>query len=411
MAVSRDRSVTPTRRRPGSVGVRAGLAAGAVHGLVLAVLSVVYRGRVERAVAESQAVESGPLSAELLQLVSFVTGPLVSVTLLTIAGSVCGVVLARFERQTGPRVVAGSLVIGLLSGFQLNVPGGRGVSVVVSLLAWGVFAAVFVRLYEFPDDPEQPRTDVADWTVGVVLFVAGLFGVVCLLAGQALQGAFPSGFDAVAAVAGRRLLVNGTLVGTSVVVGLRLGDAVDLGAPRLRAWLTDDNPVTSDGWLAPAVTLGLGVAVVLATLDLIVFAPFTRAALRDASSAAAGGGANSSFVGLLMSVYGGVTEELLLRYGLLTGVVWLFGRVVDAPEAPVVWTGIVLTSVAFGVSHLPATATVFELTPVIVGRAVVLNGVAGIAFGWLYWRHGLVAAVVAHLGTDIVLELVVPLVV
>ena len=408
--VSRDRSVTPARRRPGSVGVKAGLAAGAVHGVVLLALSVLYRGRVERALAESRVVENGPLSTELFQSLSFVVGPFVSVSLLAVAGSVCGVALGRLDRQTAPRVVAGSLVVGLVFGFQLNVPGGRAVSVGASLLAWAVFAAAFVRLYEFPDDPERPTTDTADRTMGAVLAVAGLVGVCCLLAVQARQGAFPSDLGGVAAAVGRSLLVNGTLVGASVLVGLRLGDVVGLGAPRLRAWLTGDDPPVSDGWLVPAVAVGLGVAVVLAALDLAVFAPFTRAALRDASAAAVGGGRTSPLAGLLVSVYGGVTEELLLRYGLLTGVVWLLGRFVDASESAVVWTAIALTSVAFGVSHLPATAAVFELTPVVVARAVVLNGVAGVAFGWLYWRHGLVAAVVAHLGTDLVVKLLVPVV-
>ncbi len=402
--VSRDRSVTPARRRPGSVGVKAGLAAGAVHGVVLLALSVLYRGRVERALAESRVVENSSLSTELFQSLSFVVGPFVSVSLLAVAGSVCGVALGRLDRQTTPRVVAGSLVVGLGFGFQLNVPGGRAVSVGASLLAWAVFAAAFVRLYEFPDDPERLTTDTADRTVGAVLAVAGLVGVCCLLAVQARQGAFPSDLGGVAAAVGRSLLVNGVLVGASVLVGLRLGDAVGLGAPRLRAWLTDDDPPVSDGWLVPAVAVGLGVAVVLVVLDLAVFAPFIGAALRDAS--AVGGGRTSPLAGLLVSVYGGVTEELLLRYGLLTGVVWLLRRFVDASESAVVWTGIALTSVAFGVSHLPATAAVFELTPVIVARAVVLNGVAGVAFGWLYWRHGLVAAVVAHLGTDLVVPVV-----
>jgi hypothetical protein len=409
--VSRDRSITPARRRPGSVGVKAGLAAGVVHGLVLTVASVVYRDRVERALADSQVVENGPLSVELFQSLSLVAGPLVSVSLVAVVGSVCGVALGRLDRQTPRGVVAGSLAVGLLLGFQLNVPGGRAISVGASLSAWAVFAAVFVRLYEFPDETEQPTVDTADRTVGATLVAAGLFGVGCLLAVQALQGVFPSDFGGVAAAVGRSLLVNGTLVAVSVSVGLRLGDAVGLGAPRLRRWLTDDGPPVSDGWLAPAVVLGLGAGGVVTALDLAVFAPLARAALRDAPSAAAGGETFSPLAGLLVSVYGGVTEELLLRYGLLTGVVWLLGRVVDASEPAVVWTGIVLTSVAFGVSHLPATAAVFELTPAVVGRALVLNGIAGVAFGWLYWRHGLVAAVVAHLGTDIVLELVVPVVV
>ncbi len=384
--------------------MKAGLAAGAVHGVVLLALSVLYRGRVERALAESRVVENSSLSTELFQSLSFVVGPFVSVSLLAVAGSVCGVALGRLDRQTTPRVVVGSLVVGLGFGFQLNVPGGRAVSVGASLLAWAVFAAAFVRLYEFPDDTERPTTDTADRTVGAVLAVAGLVGVCCLLAVQARQGAFPSDLGGVAAAVGRSLLVNGVLVSASVLVGLRLGDVVGLGAPRLRAWLTDDDPPVSDGWLVPAVAVGLGVAVVLVALDIAVFAPFIGAALRDAS--AVGGGRTSPLAGLLVSVYGGVTEELLLRYGLLTGVVWLLGRVVDTSESAVVWTGIVLTSVAFGVSHLPATAAVFELTPVIVARAVVLNGVAGVAFGWLYWRHGLVAAVVAHLGTDLVVPVV-----
>jgi hypothetical protein len=33
-----------------------------------------------------------------------------------------------------------------------------------------------------------------------------------------------------------------------------------------------------------------------------------------------------------------------------------------------------------------------------------LNGIAGLVFGWLYWRNGLVAAMVAHTSADVVLH-------
>jgi len=397
------------RRRPGSVGVRAGLAAGAVHAVVLAVSTVVYETRVREALAASAATDVGLVSPALLYWLSVVAGPVASLAIVAVTGSLCGVVVGRLDRQTGPQIVAGSLVVGLLLGFVVDVPGGRAVSVGASLLALGVFGVVFVWLYEFPDDPERPTIDTTDRTVGTALAAAGLFGVVCLLATRASSGSLSSDLGGLATAVGGGLLVNGTLVGGSVLAGLRFGDSVGLGAPRLRAWLTDDSPVTSDGWLAPAVVLGLGVGTVIAALDLTVFAPVTRAALRDGSPAVAGE-TFAPLAGLLQTVYGGVTEEILLRYGLLTGVVWLAGRLVDPHDTVVVWTAILVTSVAFGVSHLPTTAAVFELTPGIVGRALLLNGVAGVAFGWLYWRHGLVAAVVAHLGADVVLNLVLPVV-
>ena len=42
-------------------------------------------------------------------------------------------------------------------------------------------------------------------------------------------------------------------------------------------------------------------------------------------------------------------------------------------------------------------------------RALVLNGIGGIVFGWLYWKRGLLAAVLAHFSADVVLHVVVPL--
>jgi hypothetical protein len=40
---------------------------------------------------------------------------------------------------------------------------------------------------------------------------------------------------------------------------------------------------------------------------------------------------------------------------------------------------------------------------------LVLNGLGGVVYGWLYWRQGLVAAMVAYFSTDGVLLFLVPL--
>ena len=44
-----------------------------------------------------------------------------------------------------------------------------------------------------------------------------------------------------------------------------------------------------------------------------------------------------------------------------------------------------------------------------ITRALLLNGIGGIVFGWLYWKRGLLAAMLAHFSADIVLHVVTPL--
>jgi membrane protease YdiL (CAAX protease family) len=84
-------------------------------------------------------------------------------------------------------------------------------------------------------------------------------------------------------------------------------------------------------------------------------------------------------------------------------------RVLDGrdatPRPGALWSVNIAVAVAFGLAHLPATASLVAITPVVVGRAVLLNGVLGLGFGYLYWTRGLAAAMVAHLTADIALQL------
>jgi membrane protease YdiL (CAAX protease family) len=41
-------------------------------------------------------------------------------------------------------------------------------------------------------------------------------------------------------------------------------------------------------------------------------------------------------------------------------------------------------------------------------RAIVLNGIGGLVFGWLYWKKGLEYAIAAHFIADIVLLAILP---
>ena len=105
--------------------------------------------------------------------------------------------------------------------------------------------------------------------------------------------------------------------------------------------------------------------------------------------------------------YGGITEEVLLRWGLMTVLAWLAWRFVQgkrgAAGAGLVWLGIVASALLFGIGHLPvASYLVGSLTAVVVFFVVGVNAAFGLLFGWLYWRRGLESAMIAHALTHLV---------
>ena len=106
----------------------------------------------------------------------------------------------------------------------------------------------------------------------------------------------------------------------------------------------------------------------------------------------------------LASFYGGIDEELLTRLLGVSGVAWLISLATGSPPPPAAyWIAILVMAVLFGLGHLPATKAVAgRITPLILLRALVLNGVVAILCGWLFWRYGIEAAIVAHLSVDLV---------
>jgi membrane protease YdiL (CAAX protease family) len=64
----------------------------------------------------------------------------------------------------------------------------------------------------------------------------------------------------------------------------------------------------------------------------------------------------------------------------------------------------------FGAIHLPQAFAFFGASLALVAFVLVGNGLPGLIFGWLYWRKGLVAAMVCHAVVDIVTKVIIPLV-
>jgi len=149
-----------------------------------------------------------------------------------------------------------------------------------------------------------------------------------------------------------------------------------------------------------AVGIGIIGGILIVVLDAIMM-PFVAQDLPQAVI----GATRPTVIDVLAYVpvrflYGGITEELMLRFGLMSVLVfvgWIItGRRADGPQPAVVWAAIIVAAVLFGLGHLPALAQSVALTPALIARTVLLNAVAGVLFGWLYWRRSLEAAMIAH---------------
>jgi hypothetical protein len=116
--------------------------------------------------------------------------------------------------------------------------------------------------------------------------------------------------------------------------------------------------------------------------------------------------------GLLASVGAGIREELWLRLGAMTLLVWLGARLTrpGEPSPAVVWVANGIAAALFAAIHLPQASALFGLGAPVLAVVFAGNGLPGLAFGWLYWRRGLLAAMAAHGAADIVMKVVLPLV-
>lgn len=111
-------------------------------------------------------------------------------------------------------------------------------------------------------------------------------------------------------------------------------------------------------------------------------------------------------------VYGGVVEEIMLRLFLMSLIVLIFykvfARTLDKKNIPswIYWASIIISSLLFGLAHLPAASMYFAITPVVIFRIILLNSFAGLLFGYLYWKKGFEYGIIAHMFSHIFMQLV-----
>ena len=184
--------------------------------------------------------------------------------------------------------------------------------------------------------------------------------------------------------------------------GLVLGAIGIFLAKRVGLW-RDERRIEKKPLIATIIVALVGGAGIILP-DLLFFGKYSEAIMDSYSQ-------KPNAVTVLATVtYGGVIEEIMMRLFFMSLVVFflklLFAR---KKEKPAPWMFIVaniLSALLFAAGHLPATAVMLGITPLIVFRCFLLNGAFGLLFGWLYRKYGLRYAMIAHGGCHIVSKLI-----
>jgi membrane protease YdiL (CAAX protease family) len=248
-----------------------------------------------------------------------------------------------------------------------------------------------------------------NWKIFWILFGAALVGVLAVMPYlitliQTLPVDKPIPFSLPVLLL-LSFLQSAVLLAAAVGVGLLLAWKIGKGVPLLESWLAGERVGPElRVVLRSAVPAGVGVGLVLLLLLHYVFVPLEpKLIIIHASNVAI-------WKKFLASFYGGINEELLMRLFLLSLLFWSLNKirrgVGKSHDAKSFWIANVMLAVLFGLGHLGTASIMLPITPIVFLAAIALNGIASLAFGYLYWTRGLEAAMLAHFSTDIVFHVI-----
>ncbi len=183
------------------------------------------------------------------------------------------------------------------------------------------------------------------------------------------------------AIVALALLQTSLLVVLSAWIGARLGTALQLRSALFDA-VAGGRPIGSAfaGLAVPGIILGAvgGLAAFSLSKTFVSFLRAMPLATR--------------------LLYGGLTEEVIMRWGLMTAIVWLLSRgIVGASTdrmGAVVFAGILATNAIFAAAHIPVLRATNTSRPREVALIIFL---VSIPWGWLFWQYGIESAMIAHM--------------
>ena len=248
-----------------------------------------------------------------------------------------------------------------------------------------------------------------NWRVIIILLVLSIIGTVAVIPySLSIQAEALKELNIPENVVIISSIIQSTILFFALTfVGYILSKKIGLGANIIEKW-TEGKKVIKDIKNILPISIGLGVLSGGAIIGVdLIFYYIISGAKTSITTVYPG-----ILQGFLASFYGGINEEIMMRFFLMSLLIFIINFIIrykeEKPKPVVVWIAIIITSVIFGLGHLPITSSVVALTPLIVARAIVLNSIGGIVFGWLYWKKGLESAMISHFSADIVLHVLLP---
>jgi hypothetical protein len=254
------------------------------------------------------------------------------------------------------------------------------------------------------------RANNFSWKIFLILVAAAICGVAAsfplvfsLYADKLVDPPIP-----LPLVFGLALLQNTVIFAVIIWVGLLLTTKLGLpGTPLLEDWRSGKGIGERVRlMIQPALMTGFGVGITVLLLFFLLLQkelpqlPFGKAALIPI------------WRRLLICFYGGLTEEILMRIFLFSLLAWLLSKVWrsgnGALKRQVFWAANIILALLFGLGHLASVVPLMPITFNILLGALLLNGVASIAFTGLYMKRGLEAAMLAHFTADFMIWVIGP---
>jgi hypothetical protein len=227
--------------------------------------------------------------------------------------------------------------------------------------------------------------------LGLVLFFIGFLGILSMLTvsipfpEEALQKFSPTTLMILSLVQPCILLI------IAVVTGTVLHAKVGLSVPVISSFLKIETPrIHFFSQIKYGTLFGISTSI-LVMITGFIFRSVVPQELEELNS-------KIELTPIARFCYGGFTEELLMRFGFMTFIVWIVSRITKKLNRTTCWTGIVVSTLLFAVGHFPVVFTVVACPTVLLLTYILIgNSIAGIAFGWLYWKKGLESACIAHI--------------
>ena len=104
-------------------------------------------------------------------------------------------------------------------------------------------------------------------------------------------------------------------------------------------------------------------------------------------------------------------EEILLRLFFMSLLSWIISKIFYRKEnktpTKVFIMANVISALLFALLHIPATIQTFGyIDGLLLFRCLLMNGLFGLSFGWLYRKYGIGYSMLAHFGCHLISKLI-----